>query len=114
LWRIDTQLYRVLATMMRIWELEKTIEVEFAMEPETYRFRLEAQRPVGVQDRFRIRLFEYHLFRITPTFDAHPEGGADHELQVSNSLIDGQEYAAKSADEALQMAIQRLRQQGFA
>jgi hypothetical protein len=100
--------------MMKLWELEKTIELEFFVDPEVYRFRLEAQKLVGEADKYRIRLFEYGLFRIAPTFDEHPEGGADRELQVANLLIDGQEYSARSADEALQIAINRLREQGFA
>jgi hypothetical protein len=99
--------------MMKIWELEKTIELEFIIESATYRFRLEAQKLVGEEDRYRVRLFEYDLFRITPTFDDHPEGGADHEIQVANLLIDGQEYVSKSADEALHIAIKRLHEQGF-
>ncbi|TIT74395.1 MAG: hypothetical protein E5W57_25910 [Mesorhizobium sp.] len=100
--------------MTKLWELEKTVEVEFTVETAIYRFRLEAQKSGQEQGKYRIRLFEYDLFRIRPTFGGYPEDGADHEIQFAANLsIDGQEYRAASADDALQMAIDRLRKQLF-
>ncbi|RWE05208.1 MAG: hypothetical protein E5V92_30685 [Mesorhizobium sp.] len=99
--------------MMKRWNLEKTIELEFAIASEHYqRFRLEALKSADEEGRYKIRLFDYDLFRVTPTFSEHPEGGSDHEIQfASNLLVDGDEYQAASADEALQIAIDRMRKQ---
>ncbi|TIW98184.1 MAG: hypothetical protein E5V59_08775 [Mesorhizobium sp.] len=99
--------------MMKIWNLEKSIELEFFVKSTKYLFRLEALKLSGEENKYRVRMFEYDLFRITPSFDEHIEGGADHLIPVSNLLIDGQEYHAESADEALQIAIKRLHVQGF-
>lgn len=98
---------------MKRWNLEKTIELEFAIASEHYqRFRLEALKSADEEGRYKIRLFDYDLFRVTPTFSEHPEGGSDHEIQfASNLLVDGDEYQAASADEALQIAIDRMRKQ---
>lgn len=100
--------------MTKLWELEKTVEVEFTVETAIYRFRLEAQKPAHEQGKYRIRLFEYDVFGIKPTFGDYPEDGADHEIQFAANLsIDRKEYEAASADEALQMAIGDLRKQLF-
>jgi len=100
---------------MKRWELQKTVELEFAVGTEHYqRFRLEAFKSADADGRYQVRLFDYDLFRITPTFSEHPEGGADHELQfTSYLLVDGDEYQAASADEALQIAIDQMHSRGF-
>lgn len=78
------------------------------------RFRLEVLKSADEEGRYKIRLFDYDLFRVTPTFSEHPGGGADHEIQFTSYLLCGDGYQAASADEALQIAIDQLLKQGFA
>ena len=96
---------------MKIWMLAKTVEVQFDTGVDS--FRIEAYRAENSSNKFRIRLFQYGLFRIHPTFDDYPEGGADHSFQTASSLFDGEELECGSADEALRIAVQRLKAQGF-
>lgn len=93
---------------MQVWTLEKTVEVQFATEIDC--FRIEAYR-TDIPGRFRMRTFQYGLFRLHPTFDAHPEGGADHYLPTVDHLFDSEEVECASADEAVQYAVKKLKQQ---
>jgi hypothetical protein len=96
---------------MRVWTLEKTIEVQFDTGADS--FRIEAYGAENSSNKFRIRLFQYGLFRLHPTFDDYPEGGADHSFQTASFLCDGEELECGSANEALQIAVQGLKMQGF-
>ena len=98
---------------MRLWTLEKTTEVQFEGTPEGVTFRIEAYGAADNPGSYRIRLMRYEGFRLTPSFGDYPEGGADHDMAVSDLLFDGQEVSAGSSDEAIDIVLQRLKDQGF-
>jgi hypothetical protein len=98
---------------MRIWTLEKTIEAHFERASDGVRFRIEVYRDDDDPRAYRIRLMRYEGFRLTPSFGAYPEGGADHEVLVSDPFFDDQEIIADSLDAAVHVVLRKLRDQGF-
>lgn len=99
--------------IMKSWHLRKTIEVQFFEHPEDVRFRIEVYGNISDVRAYLVRLFRYDGFRIKPSFGDFPRGGADHEIFVSDLLLDGREVEGDSPDEVLDFVLETLLEQGF-
>lgn len=97
---------------MKIWHTEKLIDIESSIETDGSNFRLEIQRLSGEFEKYRVRLFRFELFRVTPTFGDYPNGGADHGFYITDPFLDGQEFYGNSVDDVVSTVVSRLRDQG--